>query len=62
MSIGDVEQVFDPTAFIKTKLVANGLFDDHIVCLLRGQNLIDVLRGSHSIHLISLEQEKTYLI
>lgn len=58
MSIGDVEQVFDPTAFIKMKLVTNGLLDDHIVCLLRGQNLIDVLCGSHSIHLISLQGER----
>lgn len=61
MSIGDVEQVFDPTAFIKMKLVTNGLLDNHIVCLLRGQNLIDVLCGSHSIHLISLQgQRKTF--
>lgn len=60
MSIGDVEQVFDPTAFIKMKLVTNGLLNDHIVCLLRGQNLIDVLCGSQSIHLISLQGERKH--
>lgn len=55
MSVGDVEQVFDPTTLIKTKLVTNGLLDDHIVCLLRRQNLIDVLRRSHPVHLIRLQ-------
>lgn len=58
MSIGDVEQVFDPTAFIKTQLVTNGLLDDHVVCLLRSENLIDVLCRSHCIHLVSLQREK----
>lgn len=58
MSIGDVEQVFDPAALIETELVTNRLFNNHIVCLLRGQNLIDVLRRSHCIHLISLQEEK----
>lgn len=58
MSIGDVEQVFDPAALIKTELVTNRLLDDHIVCLLRGQNLVDVLCRSHCIHLVSLQGEK----
>lgn len=54
VSIGDVEQVFDLAALIVTELVTNRLFDNHIVCLLRGQNLIYVLRRSHCIHLVSI--------
>lgn len=58
MSVGDVEQVFDPAAFVEAELVTYGLLDDHVVCLLRGQNLVDVLRRSHCVHLISLQGEK----
>lgn len=54
VSIGNVEQVFDLAALIVTELVTNRLFDNHIVCLLRGQNLIYVLRRSHCIHLVSI--------
>lgn len=58
MSVGDVEQVFDPAAFVEAELVTYGLLDDHVVCLLRGQNLVDVLCRSHCVHLISLQGEK----
>lgn len=57
MSIGNVEQVFDPAALVETELITNGLLYDDVVGLPRGQNLIDVLRRSHGVHLVSLQAE-----
>lgn len=63
MSVGDVEQVFDPTALIKSELITNRLFDDHIVRFLGGQELVDVLCRSHCVHLVRLGKErKDYLL
>lgn len=58
MSVGDVEQVFDPTALIKSELITNRLFDDHVVRFLGGQELVDVLCRSHCVHLVRLGKER----
>lgn len=56
MSVGDVEQVFGAAALVKLQLVTNGLLNDDIVGLLRRQNFIDILRRSHSVHLVGLKK------
>lgn len=56
MSIGNIKQVFDPTAFINMKLIANVFLYDHIVSLLWGQNLINFFRRFHSINLVGLQK------
>lgn len=54
MSVRDVEKVFGAAALVELQLVTNGLLDYDIVGLLRRQNFIDILCGSHSVHLVGL--------
>lgn len=56
MSIGNIKQVFDPTAFINMKFITYVFLYDHIVSLLWGQNLINFFRRFHSIHLVGLQK------
>lgn len=56
MSIGNIKQVFDPTAFINMKFITNVFLYNHIVSLLWGQNLINFFCRFHSIHLVGLQK------
>lgn len=57
VSVGDVQQVFDPTTFVDAELVADGLLDDHKVRPVRGQDLVDLLCRPHPVHLVVLHTD-----
>ena len=54
VAVGNVQQVFDPTAFGVAQLIAQRLLNDDVVSLVGGQDLVDVLCRSQSVHLMSL--------
>lgn len=58
MAVGDIQQVFDPAALGMTQLVAQRLFDNHVARLVQRQNLVDIFRRPHCIHLVCLFDAK----
>ena len=54
VAVGNVQQVFDPTAFGVAQLIAQRLLNNDVVSLVGGQDLVDVLCRSQSVHLMSL--------
>lgn len=54
VSVGEVQQVFNPAAFDWSHLITKIFFDDDIAALLSCQQLVDILSRAHGIHLIRL--------